>query len=60
MIKHDFWLNGTSFLQTDGTGAFRTQKLDKGDLFVKIPRNLKNDKITPALKMQSRSKILKF
>ena len=29
MVKHDFWLNGTSFPYSDRAGAFRTQKLGK-------------------------------
>ena len=37
MVKHDFLLNGTSFPQTDGTRAFRIQKLGKRDLVAKMP-----------------------
>ena len=42
MVKHDFWLNGTSFPQTDSTWALRTWKIGKGDLFAKMP--LKREK----------------
>ena len=35
IIKYEFWLNGTSFPYSDGTGAFITQKLGKRDLFAK-------------------------
>ena len=42
MVKHDFWLNGTLFPQTDGTGALKTQKIGKGYLFAKKP--LKREK----------------
>ena len=29
IVKHDFWLNGTSFPYSDCAGAFKTQKLGK-------------------------------
>ena len=51
MIKHDFWLNGTSFPQIDGTKALSIQKLGKEDLFEKMPKNVKNDENTSALKI---------
>ena len=40
MVKHDFWLNGTSFLQTDDAGALRMRKIGKGDLFAQMPLKL--------------------
>ena len=60
MIKHDFWLNRTSFPQSDDAEAFTTQKLGKRDLFAKTCIDLENNKNTLALKMQSQSKILEF
>ena len=38
MVKHDFWLNGMSFPQSNDAGAFGTRKLSAGNLFAKMPK----------------------
>ena len=61
ITNYDLWLNGTLFPYSDGAGTFKMQKIGKEDLFMKTPQNFeKNDENTPTLKMQSRSRILKF
>ena len=45
-LKHIFWLNRTLFSQTDGTRAFRMQKLGKRDLFMKMTLELAQESKT--------------
>ena len=39
MVKYNFWLNETSFLQINGTEALRMWKIGKGELFAKMLEN---------------------
>ena len=49
IIKHDFWLKGTSLPHSDSVGAFRMWKLGKGNLFAKMLKNFEKWRKHPCL-----------